>query len=91
MVKHGFPLKGFRFDWDYSVDYTPEQQIAYETMVTDRYEIDPAYFAEKYSMPVGDRRNNMPLIDPQENSNEKKEQEDSDKNKQQKNIRPFFD
>lgn len=91
MVKHGFPLKGFRFDWDYSVDYTPEQQIAYETMVADRYEIDPAYFAEKYSMPVGDRRNNMPLIDPQENSNEKKEQEDSDKNKQQKNIRPFFD
>ena len=91
MVKHGFPLKGFRFDWDYSVDYTPEQQIAYETMVTDRYEIDPAYFAEKYSMPVGDRRNNRPLIDPQDNSNEKKEQEDSDKNKQQKNIRPFFD
>ena len=59
--------------------------------MTDRYEIDPAYFAEKYSMPVGDRRNNMPLIDPQDNSNEKKEQEDSDKNKQQKNIRPFFD
>lgn len=66
MVAHGFPLEGFRFDWDYSVDFTPEQQVAYETMVADRYEVDPAYFAEKYSMPVGERRNNMPMMEPQE-------------------------
>lgn len=30
MVRHGFPVKGLRFDWDYSIDYTPEQQKAYE-------------------------------------------------------------
>lgn len=58
MVLHKFPLKGCRFDWDYSVDYTPEQQVAYETMIADRYNVDPAYFAEKYSMPVGERREN---------------------------------
>lgn len=58
MVAHKFPLEGYRFDWDYSVDYTPEQQVAYETMIADRYEVDPAYFAEKYSMPVGERREN---------------------------------
>lgn len=54
MVKHGFPIKGMRFKWDDAVDYTPEQQVAYETMVADRYEVDPSYFAEKYSMPVGE-------------------------------------
>ena len=78
MVAHGFPLKGFRFDWDYSVDFTPEQQVAYETMVADRYEVDPSYFAEKYSMPVGERRNNMSMMEMQDpddksHTNEKNE------------------
>lgn len=49
-------MKGLRFEWDEAVDYTPEQQVAYETMVADRYEVDPQYFADKYSMPVGERR-----------------------------------
>lgn len=56
MAKHGFPVKGLRFEWDDSVDYTPEQQVAFEKMVSDRYEVDPKYFAEKYNMPVGERR-----------------------------------
>ena len=57
MVLHGYPLKGMRFAWDDSVDYTPEQQIEFEKMVSDRYEVDPKYFADKYNMPVGERRN----------------------------------
>lgn len=61
MVKHGFPVKGLRFEWDDAVDYTPEQQVAYETMIADRYEVDPTYFAEKYSMPVGERRQVTPI------------------------------
>lgn len=61
MVKHGFPLEGLRFDWDDSVDYTPEQQLAYETMVADRYEVEPSYFADKYHMPVGERLTGMGL------------------------------
>ncbi|MDR0937980.1 MAG: DUF935 domain-containing protein [Mediterranea sp.] len=52
MIKHGFPLKGFRFDWNEGVDYTPEQQIRYEEMILDRYEVDPKYFAEKYNIPI---------------------------------------
>lgn len=56
MIRHGFPLAGIHFDWDYSVDYTPEQQVAYETMVLNEYEVDPTYFEEKYNMPVGERR-----------------------------------
>lgn len=71
MVKHGFPLKGLRFDWDDSIDYTPEQQVAYETMIADRYEVDPKYFAEKYSMPVGERRNNMmPMLEGEDNDDD---------------------
>ena len=56
MIADGFPVKGLRFDWDYSIDYTPEQQVAIETMIADRYDIEPEYFAEKYAIPVGNRR-----------------------------------
>lgn len=86
MIGHHFPLKDLRFDWDYSTDYTPEQQVAYETMVADRYEVDPGYFAEKYSMPVGARRNNsiMPMPSESEGKQEKGK-------KQQQNVHPFFD
>ena len=51
--------------------------MAYETMVADRYEVDPSYFAEKYSMPVGERRNAQPMLptggdDDTENNQQKK-------------------
>ena len=75
------------------MDYTPEQQVAYETMVADRYEVDPEYFAEKYSMPVGERRQPTAVM-PQ---SEDKQDEEEDENQQEKgkkktrNARPFFD
>lgn len=84
MVKHGFPVKGLRFKWNDAVDYTPEQQVAFETMVSDRYEVDPKYFAEKYNMPVGLRRNNAPLTPPDDTDNK------GGKGKQT-NAHPFFD
>lgn len=52
MIKHGFPLKGLRFVYDESIDYTPEQQVAFETMIVDRYEVDPKYFIDKYNIPI---------------------------------------
>lgn len=107
MITHGFPIKGLRFDWDDSIDYTPEQQVAYETMIADRYEVDPQYFAEKYSMPVGERRNvAMPAIDPDkvdgnEPLNDDKKSKDKDDKpdkpnddrdpKSPNNASPFFD
>ena len=67
MVRHGFPLRGLRFDWNDAVDYSPEQQIQYETMVADRFEVDPSYFADKYNMPVGKRLGaTLPLDGPDE-------------------------
>lgn len=99
MIKHGFPIKGLRFKWDDAVDYTPEQQVAYETMVADRYEVDPTYFAEKYSMPVGERRNATPMLpsggddDGDEGNNEPQDDNKGDKKKkQQQNVHgSFFD
>ena len=92
MIRHGFPLKGLRFDWDYSADYTPEQQVAYETMIADRYEVDPEYFAEKYNMPVGQRRN-APTITPDDEGSDGDDDGNGGDNDTRKNARPtgFFD
>lgn len=57
MVRHGFPVKGLSFEWDDSADYTPEQQLAFETMVVNNYEVPGSYFEEKYGIPAGERRN----------------------------------
>ena len=46
MVKHGFPVKGLRFEWDNSIDYTPEQQLEYEKMILDRFEVNPQYLID---------------------------------------------
>jgi len=52
MAMHGFPVQDLRFDWDESVDWTPEQQLKIEQMILGSYDIDPKYFAEKYNIPV---------------------------------------
>ena len=97
MVRHGFPVEGLRFDWDDSVDYTPEQQVAYETMIADRYDVDPKYFAEKYSMPVGERRNPTAPMEPgnatadDDDDTQKSEDPTSPTDPKAKNARSFFD
>ena len=71
-------------------------------MIADRYEVDPTYFAEKYSMPVGERRNATPMLpggedddddEGGENNNEPQDEgKDEKKKKQQQNIHGgFFD
>jgi hypothetical protein len=64
MIKHGFPVQGLSFDWDYSIDYTPEQQCAYEQMLLNNYEIDGAYFTDKYGVPCGERKSAAPPVSP---------------------------
>lgn len=90
MIRHGFPLKGIHFDWDYSEDYTPEQQVAYETMVLNEFEVDPAYFQEKYNMPVGKRRNAQPML-PNDGGDDGNSEQQDDKKKQQHAHGSFFD
>ncbi|MBQ9178357.1 MAG: hypothetical protein IJ140_05130 [Prevotella sp.] len=83
---------------DYSVDYTPEQQVAYETMVLNNYEVDGSYFEEKYNIPAGERRQMLTPVAPTE---QPQDDEDTNGNKtpkkdkktrqEQNNVRPFFD
>jgi hypothetical protein len=76
------------------VDYTPDQQRNYETMIADRYEVDPSYFADKYGMPVGERRNEMFAPEPEDKKKDTDEDEDKDKDpdkNKQTNARSFFD
>jgi hypothetical protein len=52
MLRHGFPLQGYTFEWDYSAEYTPEQMRAIEEMLLKNYEIDPKYFIDKYNITI---------------------------------------
>ena len=88
MVRHGFPLQGYHFSWDKSIDYTPEQQMEYEKMVADRYEVDPKYFADKYNMPVGERLSTASPFDTGDEPSAKDDDKKDDDSRQQKN---FFD
>ena len=66
MISFGFPLKGYRFDWDESIDYTPEEQVAFEKLILDNYDVDPQYFIDKYNVPVLKRKegNSQQLVKP---------------------------
>jgi hypothetical protein len=88
MVTHGFPVAGLRFEWDDAIDYTPEQQLAYEQVIADRYDVDPAYFAEKYNMPVGAPRSIMPMQPTAQSDDDDDAPDDSNT---AKNAHPFFD
>ena len=52
MIKHGFPLKGLYFVYDESIDYTPEQQVAVETMLLEHFECDTKVFEDKYGIKI---------------------------------------
>ena len=60
MLKHGFPVKGLHFEWDNSIDYTPEQQLDYEKMILDRFEVDPQYLIDKYGVPIIGQKKQQP-------------------------------
>ena len=56
MARHGIDVAGHRFEWDNSIDYTPEQQRAIEQMLLSAgYDIAPEYFADKYNIPLEKR------------------------------------
>jgi len=94
MIRHGFPLRGYHFAWDESVDYTPEQQMEYEKMITDRYEVDGKYFADKYNMPVGERIQTAMPFGSEEGrvkSGESNSKDDDKKDGKEKQLKNFFD
>ena len=71
MIKHGFPLQGYRFDWYEGIDFTPEQQVDYERLLLENYEIDPKYFIDKYNVPIIGKRETAPVVVPAGKTNGK--------------------
>lgn len=90
MIHHGFPLQGMHFTWDKSIDYTPEQQMEYEKMISDRYEVDGKYFADKYNMPVGERLQQANPFGMQQPSGDDKK-DDKSASSAPSASQPFFD
>lgn len=92
MIRHGFPLKGFRFAWDESVDYTPEQQVAYERLLLEHYEVEPKYFVDKYNIPLKRKKDTSSIAVPDV---KKTAQQKSGKEEQKLALpegeHPFFD
>lgn len=78
MIKHGFPLKGYRFDWDEAISYTPEQKLDYERFIAQQYDVDAQYFIDQYNIPAKEKQ---PEQTPQPPKKEKKQQL----------VKPFFD
>ena len=70
---------------------------AYEQLVLNNYEVDPSYFEEKYNMPVGERRQQAPVLAPTEPNSGGEEPKDDKtpkpdkKKRQEQNKHPFFD
>lgn len=88
MIKHGFPLSGYRFDWYEGIDFTPEEQVAYERMLLENYEVDPQYFVDKYNVPIIGKKAPATVVVP---DGKKDKEEGNGKDKEQKLVRPFFD
>jgi hypothetical protein len=53
MINHGFPLENYRFSWDDTHQYTPQEMKDIEQMLLSAgYDIDVKYFVEKYNIPI---------------------------------------
>ncbi len=69
LIKHGFPLSGYEFDWDHTYEYKPDEMRQIEEMLLGSYEINPDYFVEKYNIQItGVKQQQLPAApapDPQ--------------------------
>lgn len=63
MVRHGFALEGYRFDWDDTYEFTPKEIQTTEAMLLQHYEINPEYFIKRYNIDIiGKKENPSPNV-----------------------------
>lgn len=66
LIKHGWPLKGFRFDWDDAREYSTSEMKEIEDMILKNYDVDPEYFIDKYGVKIiGKKEVKAPIVDPE--------------------------
>lgn len=71
MELHGFPVAGHLFEWDDSIEYTPDQMRNIEKMLIDGgYEIAPQYFIDKYNIAITGKSNPTPGNDNDDNDDD---------------------
>ncbi|MDR2131007.1 MAG: DUF935 domain-containing protein [Odoribacteraceae bacterium] len=63
MITHGFPLRGVTFDWDEAAGYTPAEQREIERLLLQQYDIDPAYFTNKYKIPITGKKTGLDFFE----------------------------
>lgn len=52
MVRHGFPVKGLRFEWDNTASLSAGDRLKMEQTLLQYYEIDPQYFIDAYNVQI---------------------------------------
>jgi hypothetical protein len=52
LIKHGWPLQGYYFDWDEAYNYSPKEMKEIEDMLLRYYDIDQNYFIDKYGIKI---------------------------------------
>ncbi|HLO92428.1 MAG TPA: DUF935 family protein [Lentimicrobium sp.] len=74
LIKHGWPLKGFKFDWDDAHEYSPEEMKDIEEMLLKYYDVEPEYFIDKYGVKIMGKKEIKPTDqqDPLNKNNQKK-------------------
>lgn len=56
---HGFPIPpGSEMQWDDSYEYKPEEMKEIEELILKYYNVNPAYFTDKYGIDITSPRNN---------------------------------
>jgi phage gp29-like protein len=61
MAMHGFPVEGYRFEWDDTVEYSPDQMRNIEDMLLrNGYQIDPQYFIDRYNIAITGKQEPLP-------------------------------
>lgn len=52
MVRHGFNVKGFSFEYEDIQEYSAQEQVNIETMILNNFDVEANYFEEKYGVKI---------------------------------------
>lgn len=52
LILKGFKLDGKQFEWNNTIEFTPQEQLKIEKMLLDNYDVDFNYFVTKYAIPI---------------------------------------
>lgn len=63
MAEKGFPFgENDLFEWNYALEYSPEQMNELEKNVLGSYEVDPQYWIDNYGIPVLGPKTSQPAL-----------------------------